>query len=433
MIRVRKVGSADKLPLYGKSVLILTSHYPYPPGESFLETEIPIWVRYFGDRVTVMPRKMEGQPRDLPTGVVLSSALSDAYKSPVDRARALLSSVIQPAFWREIKCLRQRGKLSPKTFLGTIKAATHISLVKMTLKRERKQRCSADIIYTYWLTYGTYAAVSLKDQEIIVSRAHRGDLYEYCSPNQYLYFRRQFLNRIDQIYSISEDGINYLKNVFCAVRNVKISRLGVKIPELFSIPTPDGHVSILSVSFCVPVKNVDKIVDALHILAQRRPEWKITWSHIGDGPLRPELEARAKALFKSTAVDWRFLGQLDNADVLRYIESHSIDFILNASSSEGIPVSLMEAMARGVPAVAPDVGGISELVSNENGVLLPADATSDDIASTIIDRIHHLKSPAVRCEARKMVEQNFDCEANYRAFVEDVAALAASRSAVGPR
>lgn len=403
-----------------RSVLILTSHYPYPPGEQFLESEILAWVKHFDGRIVVMPRKIRGHPRDMPAEIVLSSALSDAYKSVFDNARAVAASVFQPILWKEIVLLHQRRSLTSRAFLGALKAVAHVMLTRLALEREEHHRSRPDLIYTYWFSFATYAAVASNSGSKIVTRAHGGDLYEDRSPDGHLYLRRQFLGQIDGIYVISDDAALYLRDRFLVGHNVRVSRLGVHIPEPSSCPSADDCISILSLSFCVPVKNIDRIIDGIRIAAELCPGRHIIWRHIGDGPLRATLEARAKQLFSEIFVDWRFLGHMENAEVLRFMEAHPIDFILNSSSSEGVPVSIMEAMARGIPAIAPDVGGISELVSNETGILLPAGASSEDIADAIIGRIDHLKSSAVRNGARKKVEKIFNSDVNYAVFIKDI-------------
>lgn len=404
----------------GKTVLILTSNYPYHPGEQFLETEMLSWAKNFDGRVVLMPKQMRGRPRNLPVGITLSSALSDSHQSYFDRFKALVASVGHRLFCRELVLLHQRRKLSLKTVINALKAVTQVNLTRMVLQREAIRRFHPDLIYTYWFAYGTYAAVSSGLGSRVVTRVHGGDLYEDRSPDGHLYLRQQFADRIDRIYAISEDGVRHLRETTGADHNVKLSRLGVRVPPSSSQPSAEGCVSILSVSFCVPVKNIDRIIRGIKILAERHPDWNIVWHHIGDGPLRQSLEQKASEEFSSTGVDWTFCGHMENADVLHFIESRPIDLFINASASEGLPVSIMEAMARGVPAVAPDVGGVSEIVSSETGIILPADASEQEIAGAISDGIGHLKSPTVRARAKQTVVSKFNADANYKAFIEEI-------------
>jgi colanic acid/amylovoran biosynthesis glycosyltransferase len=97
------------------------------------------------------------------------------------------------------------------------------------------------------------------------------------------------------------------------------------------------------------------------------------------------------------------------------------------SESEGVPVSIMEAMSAGVPAVAPDVGGISNLVSNRCGVLLGKSPSSEDIADAIDRVVLGKTKDALRLNARKMVEENFSSDRNYSGFVATVLAIGAAQ------
>ena len=88
---------------------------------------------------------------------------------------------------------------------------------------------------------------------------------------------------------------------------------------------------------------------------------------VGDGPLRGELEAQADRLGVRGFVE--FLGV--RADVPRILAASDV-FTL-ASDWEGNPLSVMEAMAAGLPVVATDVGGVAELVlDGETGLVVPA-------------------------------------------------------------
>ena len=57
--------------------------------------------------------------------------------------------------------------------------------------------------------------------------------------------------------------------------------------------------------------------------------------------------------------------------MLNWFENNSVDVFVNVSSSEGLPVSIMEAFSFGVPVVATKVGGIPEIVDEKCGILIP--------------------------------------------------------------
>ena len=87
----------------------------------------------------------------------------------------------------------------------------------------------------------------------------------------------------------------------------------------------------------------------------------------GDGPERDALEQQAKALsLDDRAV--RFLGARTDVDDLLC----AADFFVLPSDTEGLPLSVLEAMSHGLPIVASRVGGIPELIDdNTHGLLVP--------------------------------------------------------------
>jgi glycosyltransferase involved in cell wall biosynthesis len=86
---------------------------------------------------------------------------------------------------------------------------------------------------------------------------------------------------------------------------------------------------------------------------------------IGDGKHRPELEKLAKNLYLGERV--HFLGQLPAGDAVRTQLDKSDLFIL-PSYQEGLPRAMIEAMARGLPCIGSNVGGIPELLPPEDMV-----------------------------------------------------------------
>jgi len=86
---------------------------------------------------------------------------------------------------------------------------------------------------------------------------------------------------------------------------------------------------------------------------------------VGEGPERSKLQA----LIQEYNLNETFMLQGHLNDMLSFYRS--LDLYLNTSVHEGIPMSILEAMAHGLPVVAPDVGGIGEVVSNsEDGYLI---------------------------------------------------------------
>ena len=122
----------------------------------------------------------------------------------------------------------------------------------------------------------------------------------------------------------------------------------------------------------------------LHLVVEALTKWsktKICWTHLGDGPLNELVKGRAEELQKKNFnVEINFLGKLSNEEVHNYLATKQVDLFLNVSNREGLPVSIMEAMAYGIPVMATNVGGTSEIVNNNNGVLLPVDIDGEQLS-----------------------------------------------------
>lgn len=114
-----------------------------------------------------------------------------------------------------------------------------------------------------------------------------------------------------------------------------------------------------------PEKGIHHLLHAHAILRLRGLPMRLVL--VGEGPQRGELEALAEALGISSSVE--FMGYQDNVETFL----STFDFFVLPSLTEGIPLSLLEAMANGLPVVATNVGGIPEIVVHqESGLLVPS-------------------------------------------------------------
>jgi glycosyltransferase involved in cell wall biosynthesis len=113
-----------------------------------------------------------------------------------------------------------------------------------------------------------------------------------------------------------------------------------------------------------PIYDIATALRAFAIVRELRPDARMTVA--GSGPERSALEGLAAEL--GVAAHVRFSGRLDNAEVPALYRTASI--ALNPSRVDNMPISLLEAMASGVPIVSTDVGGVPFMVEDERTALL---------------------------------------------------------------
>lgn len=100
---------------------------------------------------------------------------------------------------------------------------------------------------------------------------------------------------------------------------------------------------------------------------------------------------------------------------------NSIDWFISLSSSEGLPISICEALSYGVPVIATDVGGVSEVVTSDVGILLYEPIT-EDIFVNSMER--YINDKAAYCNLRKNAfvrwEHFFNAKKLRSEFVEKI-------------
>jgi glycosyltransferase involved in cell wall biosynthesis len=166
----------------------------------------------------------------------------------------------------------------------------------------------------------------------------------------------------------------------------------------------DGPVGILCVGRLVPEKGQTLLLDAVARLL-RRGGREVRLALVGDGPSREALEARVRELGLTQAVE--LSGALGHTEVLRRVAE--ADVFCLPSFAEGVPVSLMEAMALGVPVVSTRVMGIPELIHDgESGIL----TAPGDLESLILALTSLIDDPELRARlaerGRAAVERGYD-------------------------
>jgi len=151
--------------------------------------------------------------------------------------------------------------------------------------------------------------------------------------------------------------------------------LAIKEPTTRLPPKNDEGRMMLAMGRLVDQKGFDLLLDAFGQLAARYPDWSL--KILGDGPLRGELEARARALHLEHRA--QFAGEMpDPFPILR-----AADLFVLSSRFEGFPNSLCEAMSCGMAVVSFDCpSGPAEIVRHRiDGILVPPGDVSALVAA----------------------------------------------------
>lgn len=385
-------------------LVLFTNDYPYDRGDAvFVEKEIDALAASFDTVVVFSASNANGGPlRRMPGNVTFGGNLYG--RAPGDfrwllRPRALVA--LARALWMEVRAGRARHfrDFAHAAILGLGRA--YRPSVRSAVTGDTQT-----VVYGFWGMGGGLALPWIEDVRARVVRVHRYDLYEKRSPIGYLPLRPFLFARVDRILAISNDGARYLTQQYRRQdtgSKTIVSRLGVYGPPEIERPAPGPQRTIVSCSAVSDVKRVELILAAVRELATLDKSSPLRWVHFGDGPLMAELTAAVDSV-QGLAVELR--GAVSNDEVIDFYRSTRVDLFVNASSSEGVPVSIMEAIAYGIPVVATAVGGTPEIIGPDlgTGELVSVDAKP----SAIAERMRDVIDEAHRFDPRRLWGTEYD-------------------------
>ncbi len=356
--------------------------YPYGMGEQWKANELNVLVKHF-DEITVVPYSYGGNfsnPKRLPIGVKLAGPLFNDIGLPgkkTDTLRILLHkkslAFVREFLNRKVYKIKNHLQSWVGSTLNVIRLLKH-PLVKEIVKKGDKNT----VLYFYW-GKGSSELLPFIDtsrfRKVFV-RLHRFDLFEYVNEH-YIPYRKSLLKNISVAAPVSYAGKDHLSGLYPEASGmIKVFRIGTVGNGRLSRSSRDGCLRIISCSGISLVKRVDLMIRSLQFV-----DFPIIWRHVGDGSLHDEL----KLLAENTGVSNRFIfeGRMESEKILDFYTENSFDLFVNTSQNEGVPVSIMEAFAAGIPVMATDVGGTREIVDDKVGVLLPPDITPPQLAEQL--------------------------------------------------
>lgn len=282
------------------------------------------------------------------------------------------------------------------------------------LARFRRELPSADVVHIHTSMRGSFdrkyrlAAMARKAGKHIVLHEHDGEfaaLFEDAD-DAYRAKVREFFDWADRVIVLSEEWRDYFAANVCDSAKILVIHNAVALP---AVPTDAcEHQGILFLGRLDARKSPDVLLRAAKALRVRFPEARYVFG--GDGNVE---KYRALADRLGVADVCNFVGWVTGEDKERLVRKTGV-FCL-PSRHEGMPMSLLEMMAYGLPCVMTPVGGIPQVIHDgENGYMSPVgdvDALTDRLAEL-------LASPELRgsigSAARRTIERDFNIDANIR-------------------
>lgn len=361
-------------------LVYFTASFPYGVGENWKYTEIEVLNRYF-DEILVVPLDCSGNARKrvLPSTVRILKALFISEGQRFSKQDIL--RLANKRFLYHLTALLRMT--SCKKIIPDIKnwAVNALKIERILTNQYFRDYILPELndstLYFFWGK--GYADIlpfldkSLQKHSVV--RMHGFDLYWERS-GSFIPYQSLIVHAARYILTVSKHGTCYIKNAYpkCATKVIH-SSLGT-LSKGQAAPSNDKVLRIVSCAFVSEVKRLHIIASALQFI-----KMDVHWTHIGSGDQLKDLVRLTETLGVTGNVT--FTGNIPAGSVAEYYSSNEFDLYLNVSSSEGMPVSIMEAFAAGIPVLATDVGGNSEIVDEEVGWLLPEKLDAVTLAQNI--------------------------------------------------
>ena len=406
-------------------LLLLTTRFPFGPGEEFLATELMYLAQHFA--ITVVPTAQDVDlsiSRPMPAGVQLHRDMLG--KLPVGAKGTLIWAMKHPgkALRGGRKILRECRRLHCHP--GSMKALLRFVTLGMRIEDQLTQTHAfgtMDIVYSYWLSPTALAALFLKERGyagMAIARAHGGDLYHERSALGVLPAQPLLAAGLDRIFCVSQHGVDYLHARYPEIsEKFELFRLGAPSPPTSNPFPATDRLHLVSCAYLTPIKRIDLLINALSQL-----NIPVTWTHLGGGEQMKQIQLQAQKL--PANISWRITGVIPNQEIHRFYQSHPVDLFINVSASEGLPVSMMEALSYSIPVAATDVGGVHEVVTpGKNGYLWDVNVTPATIAATLnaYYQLPKATKQAMRAASWQQWHEHVNAEKQYPAFAQRLLAL----------
>jgi colanic acid/amylovoran biosynthesis glycosyltransferase len=376
-----------------------------------LESPIGSWIRYEIEAL----RKIDISPLVCPVNVMAEGSLLHSFRT----ARSIyLFSIFKTIILSPLKTLKLFSEWKNEVGKRMLLRAIYLAY-------EFRKRRIGHVHAHFAAGAGSMAYLIKEISGIQYSiTVHAYDIFKGIINQKALH---QKLVEASKIRCISQYNKDFILQAFPDLGNEKLSVIhcGVDV-ERYS-PSADKHLEfprIVSVANLVEKKGLIYLLKACKILKERQMQF--TCAIIGNGEKRQELQRFVETNGLKDIVS--LPGMYPNEKVSEALKNSSV-FVLpciiaNDGDRDGVPVTLMEAMASGIPVISTHVSGIPELIeSGVNGALVAPKnerELADLVEETLLSKELSIKLSA---KGREKVIEHFNVEKislELRAFFESM-------------
>lgn len=348
-----------------------SASFPFGKGETFVENEVPELCKHIG-HLTIYPLHEHVEMREIPTNASVFKGNQHSSLSIRDYLN------IGKAFWIEFRYSNNRLFFLKKwrRHGALLKKAARLS--KLILTNEQVK--PGDGFYSYWMNDWALALALLKMQKKIdrfVFRCGGFDIWDERNEGNYLPFRGFVYKNASAVFPNSKTAETYLKHKALFPEKIAVQYWGTADHGVGLVNEAGAIFRMVSCSNVIPLKRVHLIAEALKKVNQ-----PVHWVHFGDGTEMENLEELVQDESLSHH-EIALMGRVSNQEVYHYYRQYAVDLFISMSSTEGLPVSMQEAISFGIPLLSTDVGGVHEIVREDVGVLVEADVHVEKIAQSI--------------------------------------------------
>ena len=297
-----------------------------------------------------------------------------------------------------------------KTFLETIKANDVIHVhghpyLSSLLAAKIAKRYGKPLVLTQHNTFIEY-----------------NNIFDKIETLNDLVIGKQVLKEADKIIVVSNATKNYVLSLGANPEKITVLHNGVDLDRFKPLPRVKEKIQkklgiskdapvVLTVRRLVYKNGIDTLIESAKIAVEKNP--KLVFVAVGKGPDFEEVKEKIAQL--GLQRNFRLAGFVSDEELPLYYNAADF-FVLPSKSGEGLPLVALEAMACGLPVIATNVGGTSEIMTEDCGKLVPPNSPLS-LAEAILAYSHEDFS-VLRRDLRTMIEQNYSWDVNVEKLCE---------------